>query len=317
MTSQEIAVRYYRKIIRIKAEDSPNVRRALEYVRKGRKPRGEILVPGVITWQEYQRRRKQWNEVKQCIGLDAAFWKGKGSLMYPPDWLNRAEQLADMLRGRRRDPKAVGIDTAEGGDSTVMSCVDEQGLIEQVSKKTPNTAIIPGEVIAFGRKYNVPPEKWYFDIGGGGKEHADRLRQQGFNVQTVPFGESATIKPRRGQVMIEERIEVQEERAAFKNKRAEMYWLLRLRLDPSYSPGFAIPRQYTELRRQLTPVPLWYDDEGRIYLPPKQRRTGDKSSNQVTMNSLLGCSPDESDSLVLAVYGMSVRTLRPRAGAII
>jgi hypothetical protein len=50
-------MRYYRKIIRIRAEDSPNVRRAMEYVKVGRKPLGEIVVPGVLTYDDYKKRR--------------------------------------------------------------------------------------------------------------------------------------------------------------------------------------------------------------------------------------------------------------------
>jgi hypothetical protein len=52
---------------------------------------------------------------------------------------------------------------------------------------------------------------------------------------------------------------------------------------------------------------LLYDEEGRIFLPPKHRKPGDDSDKE-TMEDLIGCSPDQSDALVLAVYGVSAKS---------
>jgi hypothetical protein len=189
-----------------------------------------------------------------------------------------------------------------------VAALDRFGLIELQARKTPDTSEIPGWVLGFMRKHFVPPEKVFFDRGGGGLEHADALRKKGYMVRTVAFGSTITPDKRpRGVVSpLKTRVAQDEERYAYKNRRAEMYHLLRLRLDPA-SGGFAIPARYTELRRQLAPVPLWYDEEGRIFLPPKQAKPGDEDKDKVTMTKLLGCSPDQSDALVLAVFGMAVK----------
>ena len=92
-------MRYYRKIIKIRAEDSPNVRLALEQQRLGIIPTNEILVPGVLTWTECCKRRATWDAIRQCIGLDAEFYEGAELLLFPPEWLNRAEQLAARIKG--------------------------------------------------------------------------------------------------------------------------------------------------------------------------------------------------------------------------
>jgi hypothetical protein len=106
-----------------------------------------------------------------------------------------------------------------------------------------------------------------------------------------------------------------EERFAFKNRRAEMYWLVRELLDPSLNArGFGIPREMSELRRQLSVMPLKYDEEGRIYLPPKNRRN--ENQREPALCDILGCSPDEADALVVAVFCMMVKSQRPVAGAI-
>jgi len=42
-----------------------------------------------------------------------------------------------------------------------------------------------------------------------------------------------------------------------------------------------------------------------MYLPPKDKPT--TTHKGVTIKKLIGCSPDEADSLVLAVYALSYR----------
>jgi hypothetical protein len=151
--------RFFRKVIRIRGHDSPNVRLALMQQAAGLKPTGEVIVPGVLPWDEYRKRMATWDKVNICVGIDAQFWKGSSLLLFPPDWLNHSESLALQLRGQKRQAKAIGIDPAEGGDKTAMAAIDEYGLVELVSKQTPDTSVITGEALAFMRKHNVPPDK--------------------------------------------------------------------------------------------------------------------------------------------------------------
>lgn len=295
--------RFHRKIIRIRADDSPNVRYGMAEERAGLKPSGRTLIPGVISYSEYKYRRKHWDKVRQCIGLDGDFWEGAEVLMFPPEWLNLAERRWEGLRGRPRKAKAIGIDPAEGGDSTVMAAVDEYGVIEITSKKTPDTSRVTGEALAFMRKHGVEPEAVVFDRGGGGLEHADRLRSMGYDVRSVGFGEGVMLEPKRGLVRVEERKENREERYAYINRRAQMYGEVRVELDPIATPGFALPPD-PYLRRQFAPIPLTYDDEGRLKMPPKPE-----------LIKIIGHSPDEADAIVLAVHGMKHRVKRSRAGA--
>lgn len=312
-------VGFRRKVLKIRAEDSPNVQHAMDQQRAGVVPTGEIVIPGLLPWEDYCKRRgigqpAIWDKVKQCVGLDAEFYEGAEVLMFPPDWLNRAEQIAEALKGKPRKAKAIGIDPAEGGDKTAMVAVDEFGLIELVSKQTPDTSVITGEALAFMRKHAVPPDRVVFDRGGGGKEHADRLRAQGYPVRTVAFGESLSLDPKRGMTRVEERLDNKEDRYAYKNRRAEMYGELRQLLDPAREGhGFGLPAEYSELRRQFSPIPLTYDPEGRLELPPKNKRGPDDT--KVTLMDLIGCSPDEADALVLALHGMLHKVKRPVAGA--
>jgi hypothetical protein len=100
---------------------------------------------------------------------------------------------------------------------------------------------------------------------------------------------------------VRERTQDKETGYVYRNRRAEMFGMLRVRLDPANATPFGIPTEYRELRRQLSLIPLKYDTEGRLFLPPKNKRSA--NSNEQTLTDIIGHSPDEADSLVLAVFG--------------
>lgn len=295
--------KYYRRVIRIRAEDSPNVRLGMAQQAAGVEPTGEVILNGVLTWRDYLKRRATWDKIRQCIGLDAEFPSDGATLMFPPDWLNRAEQIADKL-DKVRKGVAMGVDPAEGGDKTCFAVVDHLGLIELVSMPTPDTALIPGYTIGLINKYNIPHGNVIFDRGGGGQQHADRLRSMNYRVRTVAFGGAAVPEPRRINTMIpyKDKVEAIEERYVYVDMRAQLYIGIRERIDPYLELNFGIPAEYTELRQQLAPIPLTYDHEGRVWLLHKNKR--DSKDTRMTLTELLDRSPDEADALALAIYGL-------------
>lgn len=304
----EDGTKCYRRVIHIRADQSPNVRYALKEQERGKEPSGKVIIPGVLPWAKYVERRETWDKIRQTVSLDAEFYRGAEVLLFPPETLNAANQAADILTGRRKG-LTMGVDPAEGGDDTVWTIIDNQGVIEQVSEKTPDTNIITGRTIALMNEYSVPANKVFFDRGGGGKQHADRLRAQGYAVESVAFGEA--VKPanrfERRMKFRGERVEAEEDRYVYKNRRAEMFHMASLLLESSEELGqFAIPSRFTELRRQLAPIPKLFDEEGRLYLPPKRKR--DEKDTRDTLEDLIGCSPDEADSFVLAVYGLKAKS---------
>jgi hypothetical protein len=308
--------RCYRKVVKIKAEDSPNVQAGLTYQRLKMRPRGEVLLPGVLPWADYRKRRDTWDPVRQCIGLDAEFWEGAEVLLYPPHWLNHCEALALSLSGMERRAEALSCDPGEGTSKTCWSVVDRRGLIEQVSLLTPDTSVIVSRTLALTQRWSISAENIVFDRGGGGKQIADQLRQVGFNVRTVAFGEAVRPEPKVGMTNLDDRVHQDEQKYTYFNRRAELYGGLREVMDPSTGPGFAIPARYTELRRQLAMMPLLYDREGRMRLPPKNRASagGGAGSREKSLEEIIGHSPDEADSLVLAVYALRHKAQRVRVG---
>jgi len=304
---------FYRKVIKIKAEDSPNVQLGAIQVKNGKEPTNEMIIPGVKPYSLYLKHRQVWDKVKQCVGLDAEFYEGAENLLFPPEWLNAAEQLAEKLNPNRK-ADTLGIDPAEGGDNTVWVLIDGLGVIDVISEKTPDTSVITSKTIALIRKHKLPADRVLLDRGGGGKEHADRLRLSGYEVRTVAFGTPLTPAKKRGTKTFDTRIEEDEERYVYKNRRAQMYGMASQLLDPAEKGQLAIPAKFTELRRQLAPLPRLYDEEGRMYLPPKRKKDPNKESNIQTIVDMIGCSPDEADALVLAVYGRYVEATVSVAG---
>ena len=158
-----------------------------------------------------------------------------------------------------------------------------------------------------------------FDRGGGGKQHADRLREEGYNVRTVGFGEG--VKNENGNLRSKKKSrEAQEEKYSYKNRRAQMYGVLSQLIA---SEEFAISHKilHTQSREdrkslydQLRPIPRLEDSEGRLYLPPKNKPN--PNSKATTLVELIGHSPDEADSLALAVYCLRYPA-RKKGGAIV
>lgn len=311
---------YHRKVIRITAEDSPNVKRGLAQQAAGIKPDGNQVIAGVLSWDEYQHRLATWDEQRKTVGLWGQFYQGKEVLLFPPDVLRKSIEACRKL-DRRRRATGIGIDTAEGGDSTTMCAGDDSGVLELVSHKTPNTDVICGEVIAFGVKWGVVPKNWLFDAGGGGKQHADRLRGMGFPCETVAFGGRPTIEIKRAMTLMPERKDVREDQYVYKNMRAQMYHQMALAIEGDKDGIYAVPcdsEALVELHRQMSLVPkvtgdwsMW-DTEGRIQMLPKQRKPGD--TEQVTLTEIIGHSPDELDAAVLQHHASTRKRFKAKVG---
>lgn len=312
------------KVIRIPCIESPNVQLGELQVRQGKEPTNEMLVPGVMSHWKYLDRRKRWDRVKQCIQLDAQFYKGAELLMFPPTWLDASARLEHSLGSAtttsHRVAKALGCDPGEGEAESAWYVVDEWGILEEVAYQTPATNVIASQTLALMRKWNLRPDQVMFDRGGGGRQIKDHMvNDLGYEgVQTVGFGETLTPQPKRGLTTIPHKIEEREERYAYFNRRNEMYDALSQLLDPNLpeegkGPRFCIPAKYEELRRQLAPIPKVYDKEGRLKLPPKNK--SNPESKEKTLVEIIGCSPDRADALVIALYCRDFAVRRPTAGA--
>lgn len=312
--------RYYRKVIRIRAEDSPNVRYGLAELKAGLTPTNRTIVPGVKDYARYAKHRKTWDKIQQCVSLDADFYDGDEVKLFPSSWLEDARRRGRFLpRDQRRVAEGVGIDTGEGVSQTSFAAVDALGPFKRVNVKTPDTNEIVGLALAFFQQVGVTKERAdrvCCDRGGGGKQLADRLRAKGWPVRTIGFGDSVSQEPKRGVVPFRDKVETREDRYVYKNRRAEMWGELSIRFDPTEDRpwSFTSEDDLTVLLSELTPVPKKYDPEGRLVLLPKNKKEQD--SEEPTLTELIGHSPDEADALALACYAYRVKATRPLATTI-
>ncbi len=310
--------RYYTKVIRITGHDSPNVRYAKAYERANGTPTNKLLIPGVLPYYEYKKWMNTWDKIRISISIDAQFYKGSELLLFPPEWLNHAHQIHRDLRlkVKRRRAVAIGCDPGEGAAESAWAVVDEYGVLETLAYQTPNTSDVPKQTLALMRKWDVPAHMVMFDYGGGGIQHANHMRSEGYHVRTVGFGEPVQPPPKRGQTTIKHQIEQREEKYFYKTRRVEMYGKFSELLNPNEVPdngiGFGIPDSDLELRRQLALIPKKYGKEGELWLPPKNKK--DKNSKEQTLIDIIGCSPDRADALVISIYAMQFSPRRSTAG---
>lgn len=319
--------KYHRKIIHISALDSPSVKLGLLEKQKGLKPSHRELVKGAISYRQYVTRMATYDVVRRSISILGQFWEGAELLLFPPEWLDAAHEY--HKNGRPigfHSEKWLGVDPGEGGDETAWAVVDEWGLVHIESRQTPDTTVIPGRTRELMRQYVIRGENVLFDRGGGGKQIADAMRANGFQVQTIGFGDG--VSQEYDEYLSEEgELDVHERRYQYKNRRAEMYGELSNLLDPGRlaldaalltdgeikvgpnQHAFAIPADLYKLRQQLAPIPKSYDGEGRQYLIPKNKPT--PTYKGPTLRDLIGQSPDQADALVLAVHGMLARDPGP------
>lgn len=337
---------YYRRIIKITAEDSPNVQLGLAQLKAGIKPTNKILIEygNILSWDEYCYRKDTWDEARQCVGLRAEFYEGPELKLFPRDWLNLACEIERVQLCRSHPAEAIGVDPGEGGANTVWCAINKYGLKEMISEKTPDTSVIPHRTIDFWKKRHptVEPSRICFDRGGGGKQHADVIRSMHPDwrvVRTVAFGEPINIPPQRGMKQFPERFEYYEDKYVYCMRRDEMFGELSNLVDPrrgiGYQPAiivqgqvktlaqtgkmFAIPRDnptYLELHRQLALFPKLYDKEGRLKIPSKNRNPGEKETNKKTLIEIIGNSPDEADALGIACHAMLHRPKQQFASVI-
>lgn len=324
-------VKYLRRCIHIRGQDSPNVRWAMLQKARGEEPTGERIIRGnVLSWDEYKERRLTLPKPRQVVSLDAEWYEGSEEKLVPWVWIAWARAFAETLRGLdRKLPRHMGVDSAAGGDDTAWVLGDRLGVLHCENFKTPNTNDVYGKTLRLMRDWNVPAERVVFDLGGGGREHAQRLRANGHNVRAVGFGKPPSLEVKRaGLVMpFAEKRDVREDADAYSDRRSEMAWDLRLILERDAAgayvgkdfaggaPGFGLPDKMTDvLCSQLKLPPARWDGKGRFKLIPKEN-PNDPDDVNTFRRMLGGRSPDVFDAFCCMVFGMTHKPVRMQAGA--
>lgn len=328
-------ITHHRRCIEITAKDSDNVALALWEVEQGLPVSHTTVVPGQLTWAEYQHRLATFTKQQITESLLARWYDGPEERLVPDEWLQFANGVAKSLSPRRTGRRWLGVDPGEGGDDSAWCVIDGSGVLALVSLKTPDTNAVYGRTCQMAREWSLSWEDVVFDYGGGGKEHVDRLRASGFMARGVRFG-AIKREVKRAMTLYQERKEIEEETAGYVNRRSEMAYEVRMLLerpapltDPAQieavarsgakkvpeKPPFALPLPMCdELCRQLRAVPLMWDEQGRFRLIPKNPPAA-RPDDPNCFRNRIGRSPDQFDAFCLAVWGMNHQPTRTEAGA--
>lgn len=213
--------------------------------------------------------------------------RDQANQVIPTAWV-RAAQARWKPENSLKPMISVGADIAQGGaDKTSLAprhLGDHIGeIVSKPGSETPDgptaAALIVG-IIRNGAQVNV-------DMGGGfGQSTHDHLRDNGFSV--LGFVPSAT--PTRAPPIMAKKHKDQVGSAAqlkYANMRAQAYWEMRLRLDPSAQSQVSLPPD-EEMVADLC-SPTWMLTTRGIQIEAKD-----------ALKKRLSRSPDKGDAVVMA-----------------
>ncbi len=190
------------------------------------------------------------------------------------------ERAADGTVGVK-DVRRMGVDISrQGGDSNVIAVFDEtRTLVHVETWSEPDTMVTVDRIVTAMKEHNVEASNVKLDACGLGGPLVDRLAELGVAVDPVDFGSLPDYDWR----------DVTGETTQFKNRRAELYWVMRELLKRKQ---VSIPRQFSEVWRDLVAVNRKPSsaDRGVILLEAKD-----------DVRTKLGRSPDCGDAAVLAL----------------
>lgn len=179
--------------------------------------------------------------------------------------------------GRQR---VMGIDfAAQGNDSCVATILDRKSnqhwqVTEQIAWGEPDTMISVGKIIAMIGEHK--PDIIILDVGGMGHVVWNRLNEVLAKTKNqVHRFDGATTKG--------------VDSVHYANARAEGFWILKDWFDQNF---LCIDRKDMEIVKQLEKIKMKHRSDGKRIIESK-----------VDMKKELTYSPDNADSLMMAVYG--------------
>lgn len=185
----------------------------------------------------------------------------------------KIEPFGESIVGRQR---VMGIDfAAQGNDNCVATILDRVSNVhwkraERISWSEPDAMVSTGKIVALIGQHK--PDVNILDVGGMGHVVYNRLLEVGMKVERF---DGATTQ---GVDVIH-----------YANARANGYYTLKDWLDNGW---LCLDENDQEVVSQLEKIKMKYRSDGRRILESK-----------VDMKKEMGYSPDDADSLMMAVWG--------------
>lgn len=243
--------------ISIAAKDTPNY--------KAKK----IVIPGMITYDQAEEWKALYGEESDFyrVKVLAEFPRQEADTLIALDWCEKA-----IVRTTPSGPLSLGVDVARfGDDKTVLQPVFGRQVHAPTAYQGFDLMQTVGQVkLAMAAD---PLGRAQIDEIGMGGGVVDRAHELKLHVTGVNVAEKARDEER------------------FANRRSELWWAVRERLDPRNPLAWSLPN-HPGLIADLSSVKYKVDSAGRIAIEPK-----DKTKER------LGRSPDFGDALCMAAAG--------------
>ena len=254
----------------ISAYDTPNVQQ------------GRAVIPGVVTREWVEDRKREWGEGSALFRSRVlGEFPDKDDGLVPLAWIEAGNRQHDRLTTENgwKGHAVLGVDVARyGPDSTVAAIAYQQGVRSIMRFRKADTMETVQWILSLVRECPDITDV-QVDADGLGAGVFDALKQHlGGRAIELRGGMSALMADR------------------YANRRAEWYWTLRERLDPTRNKiPFAIPN-VDALTTQLQTIGHTLGNKGRITLESKD-----------DIRRRIGQSPDEADAVAYACAQMDHR----------
>lgn len=181
-------------------------------------------------------------------------------------------------KGNIEKPTRLGVDTAHGGDRTVVCFATENSIMGFQEIDSTNEIVVGRIVQELIKTYSVDPKQVRIDSVGVGNGVVDYLKLQGLKVVGYNGGAAANVDA---------------DYLHFKNRRAQDYWNVRDLL--------------VKGRLQVVGHPAIIKELTTVRYFTKDKYIQIESKDEIKKAGRLGRSPDYADSAVMALsdYGKS------------
>jgi phage terminase large subunit len=252
----------------------------------------------LVTDRWIEQQRKKYGPDPENNPMFRAYVLGEFPLEGDDSLVSLAllERCQHLAAPSPEDGVHMGVDVARMGSDTSVAICTVNGrvrAIDQWSKRRVNETA--SRVLRLARAWNCPPENVHVDSGGVGGGVADLLRSDGFTVDEVDFGSRA----------VGDQAQYVGSSLKFKNRKAELFWAIRRRMDES---ALSIPSEGKHSEHLTT---LWRELQAFDYGMGEDERLGVTKKDEI--KERLGRSPDFADALAISLSRRS-EVWMPRIG---
>lgn len=245
----------------------------------------EYIEPGSIPYlpskEWVDEREKAWGAESGLFRIrvlgEFADEQEKGII--PLSWVEAANRRWEELAGADGfiplvEMDAIGVDVGQSADQTVLATKRDNVIVDIRRPPKMDSLTLADTVANIVRAHGGTAVIDAIGIGLGASEE---LGRNGINYMPFVASKKSTAKDRTREL-------------GFANKRAEMWWNLREKLDPAYGEDIALPPDEKLTQDLITPT---YDlaPGGRILVEDKEQ-----------IRKRLGRSTDTADAVAMAFW---------------